>query len=239
MGMPFCGPAKSEGCPGLGFRFLRAGCDLGWRRFAIPKSERHGLLPIADRHFNCALGTHDDFAEFGACGTEHGQVGIRRDGAVRQLAALGVAVNKLDVVVDVAAIVPVIETAETHHKFGARSEVPVGHIDLVRSQFGREATGVFAKQTPVLGISLPARLHNPAGVAMPLRVNVRDITEHALVDHVLHRLIVLAVAALETHLESLLGVFSGERAEGMYLLSGEDEALFAEHLLARQLTNPS
>ena len=98
------------------------------------------------------------------------------------------------------------------HEFGLRAEHPVGHIHLVRRQFRGQAARHGAVDAPVGDILLAARLHGPQRarlvdhVAVPLRVNVVHVAQNALVHHLLHGLVEVAVAALQPGLQDLLGM---------------------------------
>src|SRR5712671_2095673 len=96
----------------------------------------------------------------------------------------------------------------------------------MRGQLGCQTAGILAEQAPVEPV------HHPAGIAVPLRMNVRDVSQHTLVDQLLGELIELAVAALESHLEDLLGVLSHQWTDRMYFLRSEHQALLAERMLA-------
>ena len=68
-----------------------------------------------------------------------------------------------------------------------------------------------------------ARLHGPqrAGlvdhVAVPLRVDVVDVAQNALVHHLLHGLVEVAVAPLQAGLQNLLGMLLRQRAQARAL----------------------
>jgi len=88
--------------------------------------------------------------------------------------------------------------------------------------------------------TLAARLHGPQSarlvdhVAVPLRVDVVNVAEDALIHHALHGLIKVAVAPLEAGLQDLLGTLLGERTQRVHLLRLEHQAFFAENMLARR-----
>src|SRR5689334_15668811 len=102
-------------------------------------------------------------------------------------------------------------TADTDYVLEWRSEEPVGHVHLVRSKLGSKSAGEFAVFAPVLflvGAScgnglVPRILGNR--VSMPLAADVRHRAEFVLVDHLLHGLVELAVATLQSDLQNLLG----------------------------------
>ena len=85
---------------------------------------------------------------------------------------------------------------------------------------------------------LAARLHGPQRarlvdhVAVPLRVNVVHVAQNALVHHLLHGLVEVAVAALQSGLQDLLGMLRAQRAQAVHFLGLEHQALLAEDVLA-------
>ena len=68
---------------------------------------------------------------------------------------------------------------------------------------------------------------------MPLAANVRDVAQHALVDHLLGRLVELAVAPLQAALQHLLGMLGHQRPQRVYFFRLVHQALLAEDVLAR------
>ena len=69
---------------------------------------------------------------------------------------------------------------------------------------------------------------------MPLRVDMVDVPEDALVHHVLHHLVEVAVAPLQAGLQDLFGMFPRQRAQRVHFVRLEHQALFAEDVFARQ-----
>ena len=68
---------------------------------------------------------------------------------------------------------------------------------------------------------------------MPHGMDVRHVSEHTLVHHVLHSLEVLAVTPLKAHLQHLLRMLRSQGAKRVHFLRLEDKALFAKRVLAR------
>ena len=68
---------------------------------------------------------------------------------------------------------------------------------------------------------------------MPLGVHELHIAQHALVDHLLDSLIILAIAPLQADLQNLLGMLRGiNRTQFLNFVGREYEALFTENVLA-------
>ncbi len=68
---------------------------------------------------------------------------------------------------------------------------------------------------------------------MPLAANVRDVSQHALVDHLLGGLIEEAVTPLQAHLQHLFGMIGHQRAQRVHFFGFMHQALLAEDMLAR------
>ena len=146
---------------------------------------------------NRALRAHDALAKLGAAAIEQGQVAVSRHRGVDQLLTLGVAVDELNVVEDVAAVLDVVRAADADDVLGAGAEHPVGDVDLVRGELSGEAPGKLAVFAPILlFVGAPGR-HRLVprilrkGVAMPLAADVGHLADHAFVDHLLSRLVEL------------------------------------------------
>src|SRR5438045_837885 len=116
------------------------------------------------------------------------------------------------------------------------AEHPIRHVDLMRTQLGRQSTGKFAILAPVFGLVGHPRRHRlvpgiPAeGIAMPLRLDISNLAQNAFLDHLPCRLIIVTVAALQPYLQSLLGMFPGELPQRVNLFRLEHQALLAEYV---------
>src|SRR5262249_12088957 len=110
----------------------------------------------------------------------------------------------------------VIESADAHDEFGALAEHPVRDVNLMRAELGRQTARKLLVLAPVIySVGDARRQRTVPGifaerVAMPLRLHIGDLTQDALVDHLPRGLVILAVAALQADLQSLLRVFVGE-----------------------------
>ena len=220
---------------------LLDGRSLG--RLAIPPGHRH-VHVVTHGDLNRALGAHDDLAHLRPGAIEVREKLVGADRRISQLLAVGIAVDQLDVVVNVAAVLERIQAAQAHHELGLGTEHPIGDIHLVRSQLGGQAAGELPEQAPVVYVGRAARLHRPqrAGlvdhVAMPLRMDVMHVAQDALVHHVLHHLVELAVAPLQTGLQNLFRPRVGKRAQLVHLIRLEYQALLAEDVPAAQQRIP-
>jgi len=70
-------------------------------------------------------------------------------------------------------------------------------------------------------------------VPVPLRVDVVDVAQDALIHHLLHGLVEIAGAALQAGLQNLIRMRGGVRAQRVHLVRLEHQALLAEDVLAR------
>ncbi len=68
---------------------------------------------------------------------------------------------------------------------------------------------------------------------MPLPANVRDISQHALVDHLLSRRIKLAIAPLQANLQHLVRMLRYQRPQRVHFFRLVHQALLAKNILAR------
>ncbi len=91
------------------------------------------MVIVANSDLDRSRRAHDDFAEFLALRLQQVQMRAGADGAVQQLAAVGIDVDQLDVVVDVAPVLERIDAAHADDVIRRRAEHPVSHVDLMRS----------------------------------------------------------------------------------------------------------
>ena len=161
-------------------------------------------------------------------------VAVRHDRTVLQLLPARVLEYELDVVVDVAAVLPVVKPSDSHDRLRVLVEDPVRNVDLVRHQLGAQAAGVLAIEAPVeLILEVGLRLAAPVGVPVPLSLDVGNVTDHAGVHHLLGALVEEAVASLEPDLDDLVGIGFVQRPETVDFFGAENERLLAEDVLAR------
>ena len=174
----FRNAARHHGRSGFPVLLHRARWGHLWlRRLLEPHGGGHGLV-ITDGDLDRAFRAHNALAHLRAGRIEIRQVSVGADGAVADLLAFRVLVDELYVVVDVTPVLANVQPANTDDVFGTRADHPVGHVDLMRCQLSRQAAGIFAEQAPVvhaLLLRIFIRLHHPAGIAVPLRVNMRDL----------------------------------------------------------------
>ena len=194
----------------------------------------HAVAVGNQGEFDRSVGAQDRFAAAIARHPPPRDVAVGHDRAVLQLLAARIFEDELDVVVDVAAVLPVVEPAHAHHGLGVLVQDPVGHIDLVRHQLRAKTAGILAIQAPVeLILEFGRGLAAPVRVAVPLGLDVRHVTDGPGIDEVLGALVELAVAPLQADLNELIGVRFVQRPQSVDFLGREDQGLLAEDMLAR------
>ena len=208
-GQALLASADGIGSARRGWRRLRTRSDrsrVGLHGFAEPHAGWHGSFSVAYRKMQRAFGAHDALAKLRAGGVQIRKVGVGGDRTVDQLLAFRILINQLNVVRNIPTVFVIVQAADTHDIFRGSAEHPVCDIDLMGGELGGKSTGELLVETPIQDILFAAGFHGPTGVAVPLGVDVGDVAEESLVDHLLGCLVELAIAALQADLHDLFGM---------------------------------
>src|SRR6516162_4821737 len=134
--------------------------------------------PFAERNLDGPPVTHNLLIEI--------VVSIAENRTPHHLLTARILKDRLSVVASLAPIFPVVDAACANHRDGFGTDCPVGHIDLVRGEFGHETTRVFPIHSPVDQPLVLAVGHRPAPiiVAVPLGSDEHHPANCACEDHV-------------------------------------------------------
>lgn len=156
-------------------------------------------------------------------------VRVGRQARERRRNARAITAHDVHVVVGLAAVVPVVDTAGALDPLQVVAEHRIAEVHLVCRQLGDELARILPVHAPV-DLSLPFRVGDrspPAAVAVPLALYGGNVADIATRDHVRGALVKRQTVVLESGLKHLLLARPGRRRHLQRFIDALDHRFLA------------